>query len=609
MAVNPIRDQKKTHRQRDLPRMVKSKRRVVVAPSMNAKGPFGEPMWPLGIRKLARVPEKKGNSFGTPGSEGSHGSQDVCSSDRSRSSRESADSEYQQWLKQRRKLRGELDSMGDLKGWLQNKPQVTELETAVMDRMEEEKNARDAARAIQHGSATPLSSMAGGSSHKKPRWLSTPTPEIRTPSPHGMTIVQRYLRRAHLRLVDLFQHLDKSKTGQVSREDFRRIIREVGIPLSDKHVDELIVALSSKEGDSVNYRDLVTGRDMWILEARVDLKQQMKEKMTQEAEFTGVLPSPSRQREHQTVSPSTPFSYSTEYRSSPSSFLEVPSPNLEESRPLSYEEMEEIGKWDRERRRRENRSTSHLEWLEQCRVVRTGTPAVDSHSLPSTMKGDSGDRVDTYRRQCFREYSDILQLCQNYSIPLSAQLLERALLHPGDRLLMDSGHVLPIRQPGTSPAVRLFRDDKRTLASDSEEHLLPSSGRPSGRSQSERFPYPLKKCVSKGGKLMQLSTGAARIKSKTDCWLTFEEYQEITSHLKPHQSLRADPNAFWPGQLLENVRLCLADDQAKSSDALFYSTRQNSVINMATQRQSWPISDQGYVTYGDIDRNKTYSLG
>ncbi|MGH0177672.1 UNVERIFIED_CONTAM: hypothetical protein FKN15_074251, partial [Acipenser sinensis] len=239
-----------------------------------------------------------------------------------------------------------------------------------------------------------------GSVRSKPR----APPKICSPSPLGMGVLVLYLQREKLRMLDLFRRVDKTRRGKVTREDFKLVINAARIPLDKQQLDQLIVSLSCADTDLVNYKELADGRNAWNQEAWESLRN---EPLLSEADR---LKSPG---DSLTSPGSCPSRLSCSSR-----FLEVPPTELSEGRPLSYEDMEDIGKWNRERRRRSESDTNSLVWREQCRLVRTGNAAVDSHALPSTLGGEDAEAVDRFRRSCFNVYMDTVQLCQRNSVPL-----------------------------------------------------------------------------------------------------------------------------------------------------------------------------------------------
>ncbi len=58
-------------------------------------------------------------------------------------------------------------------------------------------------------------------------------------------------------------------------------------------------------------------------------------------------------------------------------------------------------------------------------LVKTGDPEVDNHLSPSTLGGETAELVDKFRQLKFKEYNDILNLCQEKKVVLSEKLLKR----------------------------------------------------------------------------------------------------------------------------------------------------------------------------------------
>ncbi|KAM4650570.1 EF-hand calcium-binding domain-containing protein 12 [Discoglossus pictus] len=362
-----------------------------------------------------------------------------------------AQKERANWILERKKLRAQLDSMGDVKMWLRGKPQLTELETRVWDRMVEE---------------TPQSQMSNVTSLDTEVDRSCPvsppprrvTPKIRRPCPEALGVLDHYLHQCRLRLVDLYNQTDKSKNRKISSQDFKAVRKEARIPVTDLQFDDLVISLSKKNPNYINYKELSRARGSWRRENKEDRNKQPATKSVGLSQYQEYQNGP-----HDDVRPSTVLSGSlvalegtrTNYsEGSRSQLLQVPPVNLEERRPLTYEDMEEIGKMYRERRRQGMSNTRLLDWLEKCRLVRTGNAAVDSHSLPSTLEDGTAETVEQYRRQYLQQYYKILQLCQSSEVPISEKQLERALLYPGDKLTHSAGQWLKFRQPGTSPIKR-----------------------------------------------------------------------------------------------------------------------------------------------------------
>ena len=89
-------------------------------------------------------------------------------------------------------------------------------------------------------------------------------PTIRQPSPAALAVIQEYLERKRLRLLDLFAQADKDKNWVVSRQEFRNIIRSWQIPLTEIDLEDLIMALDRDNSDALDYRELAVGRQSYL---------------------------------------------------------------------------------------------------------------------------------------------------------------------------------------------------------------------------------------------------------------------------------------------------------------------------------------------------------
>lgn len=91
-------------------------------------------------------------------------------------------------------------------------------------------------------------------------------PTIRQPSPAALAVIQEYLDRKRMRLLDLFSQADKDKNWVVSRQEFRNIIRSWKIPLTEVDLEDLIMALDRDNSDALDYRELAVGRQSYLEE-------------------------------------------------------------------------------------------------------------------------------------------------------------------------------------------------------------------------------------------------------------------------------------------------------------------------------------------------------
>ncbi|XP_069499555.1 EF-hand calcium-binding domain-containing protein 12 isoform X3 [Ambystoma mexicanum] len=587
------------------------------------------------------------------------------------------------WISQRKTCRAELDNFGNVETWLKRKPVLTELEGNVLDKLE----------ALHHLTDSPTQEEALVISEPKSSRGQSSTPSINRPCTEAFSVLDRYLQDNRLRLVDLFNQTDKVKKKKISRCDLDAVKKEANIPLSDSQLDDLVVFLGAKDADSINYKELVVGRRLWKHES-LEGQQQLKklksglsgqsmsirayEVASENNEQPLADPPRSVSSSHDRSSVQSPVSL--EMRSSSarrSMLLELPPINLEEGRPLTYEDMEEIGKMYRERRRKGKSNTRLLDLVDQCRTIQSGNIAVDKHSLPSTLDPEFGDAVDRFRRAVLIEYMAILKLCRKYNVPLSEELLEKALLYPGDKPIKSLRNKMKLKQPGTFPLSPIADWASHSLAgtglrptpvmphlrpgaemsdllSDDEMTLLPprpgtSSCYGTGKSLSSGMgvaavPFDYGTSISSSDAFQKYpengqSKGKSKLrtiggldqkdpqfsssyppkaharKDKTrdkKCWTTFEEYRKMSRNLKrkfAHQCPIPENNAFWPGHLLDKLRIYLPNMTPTPGNALFYYAKPKKAIYPAKYNndRSWPMSDQGYVIYPDA-ASKSYIL-
>lgn len=64
-----------------------------------------------------------------------------------------------------------------------------------------------------------------------------------------------------------------------------------------------------------------------------------------------------------------------------------------------------------------------IQYLERCRLVRSGNKHFDEHCLPSTLHGEMRELVDMSRRDNFLVYLQCHKLCEYYGLPLTEDIL------------------------------------------------------------------------------------------------------------------------------------------------------------------------------------------
>lgn len=304
--------------------------------------------------------------------------------------------------------------------------------------------------------------------------------------------------------------------------------------------------------------------------------------------------------------------------SSSSSFLEPPPLDLRvEQRIESEEAMLDLRKRDREALARFKGKSSRQSSASSKdgknvaggrTVIKTGDKAVDDHSTPTTLPGDIGDMVDKFRQQKLREFNDIIRLCEANDVVFSQDLLSKVLLYPQDKL---HNHLKKsLRQPAETLLSKTFADPPKRPKTPVEERKTEKVklSRAGKTLVDSRHAYPPRLQVAALPTKMHLSTGKAVIRRHVDCWLSFEEYENLTQHLPTRftqLNSKVDSNAFWPGQLLKKLRLCMPDTNPKT-DSVFVSVKREKKIYPGNDNnlKNWPINDSGYIQEGIVDPYK-----
>uniref|UniRef100_A0A452ICU5 Uncharacterized protein n=1 Tax=Gopherus agassizii TaxID=38772 RepID=A0A452ICU5_9SAUR len=494
------------------------------------------------------------------------------------------------WITERRKLRSQLDSLVDVEKWLSQKLCTTEQEDRVLENLQNCRAVRKAERKL--AATRNLENLLP--KHDLPPQRRV-IPLINAPYPQSLITLHNLLHKQKLKMVDLFRKADKDKK-QFMRSDFIKVIKGAKVPISDNDLEDVIIFLtSSKRGNFITSDDLVECQNIWLDTMRDQTKQPGEAKTacprfhTQKAVSKTVSRPASaagKTKEIQPLAPGEPGAKLT--------LLEVPPIDTEpDHRPLSYEEMEEIGKRCRERKRWEKAKVNPIQWLECCRLVRSGNKAIDEHCLPSTMESEMGEIIDQHRRTCYMVYLQCLKLCKEYNIPLTEKVLEKALLYPGDKIIKEGAYVLKIRQPG-GPYTTMD-------GSHHQRQLLLSR---------QRLKNALKRDAKNGMHDTRIK-GQLHGKQKEyrGSWMSFEDYEQLTRRLHTKWSnlnYKSHDNNFWPGHLLDKLRIYLPQIAPNQEHALFSYVHPTPPVysGVYNPHRSWPISDQGYVTYGNTETQK-----
>ncbi|XP_042536013.1 EF-hand calcium-binding domain-containing protein 12 [Dipodomys spectabilis] len=461
------------------------------------------------------------------------------------------------WLSQRLKLRKQLESMGNMKRWLDGKADVTPSESKILQDIQELHNARIMRRLNRLRTAM-----------KRPmRVVHHPVPKLRLPKPPSLSVLYSFLRNHRIKIGDIFENSDHNESQKISREEFIMTLKAIGVGLKTQEVEDLVVYLSSLGKQNAITTDILNST------YRQWLTSQPKFSKAQILDLPVCKASPKR--------PAKKPVMVSHHEPPKMDLLQVPKIDTRvEFRPLTLEEMEDVGKRYRERRRHRKIPIPSIQYSECCRLVRCGKKQFDEHCLPSTIAGDMKEFINKARRDAFLVYLGCWKECEAYGLPLTEDILMRALLYPGDKIVYQDEQVIPIRQPGG-----YYKD-----------WLL----------------YPLSAAVLKAQDLCK----AKRMDKKTPKKMKkmdFKEFEDFAGKLKKRTDHRqlTHPNSFWPGHLLDKLRLYLPLMAKEDGRLAIFSCVQEKRPTYPASHHSdrwWPLKDRNYITYGHHDATKVYFI-
>ncbi|XP_031238892.1 EF-hand calcium-binding domain-containing protein 12 isoform X2 [Mastomys coucha] len=459
------------------------------------------------------------------------------------------------WLNQRAKLRRQLETFGDVKKWLENKPSMTLSEVKVLSMIHQEQKApKHTSVSIRRPKGRPL------------KHVRLTTPQLRLPKPPVLADMYAYLRSRKIKVLEIFSKGERSENQRISREEFIMALKAIGVPLKNQELEDIIIYLGS-----LGKQNIITTEVLASTYKQWSLAQQKSTILTAKECACAPQPLP---WEPAWLSPALhpqPFNMD---------LLKVPEVDTKmEGRPMSEEDMEDVGRRYRERRRQTKLSLPSIQYMESCRLVRSGTKEFDNHCLPSTISGEMGELLNVTRRDDFLIYLQCWELCEAYGLPLTEDILMRALLYPGDKIITLKEEVRPIRQPGG------YYIDQRIVHSLAGFRNLHKHGE--------------KKRDKKTSKKMKK--------------MHFQDFEEFTGKLKSKRlsvPSVTHPNYFWPGHLLDKLRLYLPTVAKDQSQAIFSCVKYEPPVYPAIYHDKgwWPMNNSGYMTHAYYDSNKVYSI-
>uniref|UniRef100_A0A8C6W3Z6 EF-hand calcium binding domain 12 n=1 Tax=Nannospalax galili TaxID=1026970 RepID=A0A8C6W3Z6_NANGA len=463
------------------------------------------------------------------------------------------------WLSQRAKLRRELESFGDIRRWLENKPSITPSEAKVLYMIQQEHK-------IPKDSLT----MTVAYKCKASRPLHQSVPQLRLPKPSALSDMYSYLRSHKIKILEVFNKVERGENQRISREEFIMTLKAIGVPLKNQELEDIVIYLGSLgRQNAITINALASTYKQWSLSQQRSTVPTAREYYRLSKQRDSLKSRPNKQQVE-----SAPQLRKMD-------LLKVPEDDMMEARPMTLEDMEDVGKRYRERQRQHKLSLTSIQYMESCRLVRCGNKYFDDHCLPSTMHGEMEELVNLTHRDNFLVYLQCWELCEAYGLMLTEDVLMRALLYPGDKIISLKGEVRPIRQPGG------YYSNEKIV------HSLPGFG------TQNLHKLGAKKTDKKISKKLK----------KMD----FKEFKEFAGKLKvkkPTSPQHTHPNYFWPGHLLDKLRLYLPTVASDRSLALFSCVQHKHHAYPATYHSDnwWPMKDGTYMTPAYYDATKVYSI-
>ncbi|XP_077981710.1 EF-hand calcium-binding domain-containing protein 12-like [Glandiceps talaboti] len=571
---------------------------------------------------------------------------------------------FKSWYDERRQLRESLERLGMSEDWLAGKPDKTPLEEKLYRKMMEDKMPKheepkrlriqeysDSAlpdfssefSSLSESSKKCLSAGSKKAKHSVKEPTPPPTriasPTIVKPPPEALATITKHLHDNRIRLIDLFARADKDKNWMITRVEFEHCINDAKIPLSSYLLEELMNSLDTDMNDQLDYRELVQGMKEFQIDERQRRRARMESTGTS-SNFMRESDRTPRSRESPATrksrgSPGRPLTRTPDKRvdsaasqrsvvsfaasdASEAPSLGIPKVDITEQITMATDDLMMKRKKEKVFNKQAKIASAGKKKLKSGNKdkgkVKTGNRAVDSHAMASTLGGGTAESINIYREERLKEYHKIIRLCTERNIPFTHHVLERALLTPGDK--PPSGIRKKIHQPGVDILISSHFADPppRPKTPIEVKHADKVHRSRTGELLMEaKHTYPQRRHIEPQKTVVNLSTGRAFISNKVNCWLSFEEYEYLTRHLEKRYvvlSGKVDNDAFWPGYMLDKIRLCLdKPDHAIGPATVFQSTAQNKPTNLGYNNnlQSWPASAQ-YVQYGDITQQKRYTV-
>ncbi|XP_035676401.1 leucine-rich repeat-containing protein 74A-like [Branchiostoma floridae] len=105
------------------------------------------------------------------------------------------------------------------------------------------------------------------------------------PPPSAMSILDTFVQENRMRMIDMFRQFDKDQSGDITAEEFKAGLKELGLAVDEDQLDEMITQLDTDKNGRIDYQELMTGRVIFRTEQRYKArKAAVAEKLEKERE-------------------------------------------------------------------------------------------------------------------------------------------------------------------------------------------------------------------------------------------------------------------------------------------------------------------------------------
>ncbi|XP_072214798.1 EF-hand calcium-binding domain-containing protein 12 isoform X1 [Excalfactoria chinensis] len=427
------------------------------------------------------------------------------------------------WIQERKQFTYQLESLRDIEKWLRNKSSMTSLEERVWKNIKKRRAER---RAEKLAATDNLADTTPESSQPQ---KDIPPPCI--PYPEALITLHNLLRKRKTTLVNIFK-----KAGMEGRDikkaDFIKIIKQTNISISEEELEDVIIFLAApNRGKYTTMEKLMECQNEWLEMKKKESKETKGGAQTQPLKDTcrTATSSPSAEGRAKGMEPTEPEVKLTPLEATPGhSELGQGHQTDREMKDTSGDGTEKAI----ERQEMEKDRGTPIKWTETSQLGRSGKRAVEEHCFPVTTSNDMGALVNQYRGKAAVGYLNSSKLCREHDIHLNESALQKGLLHPGDKVIRKGRRLMKIRQPGGYYNI----------------------GLPQARVPSP--PSTPKSSKSTAGNL-----------GKEE----FSQYDSLQGNQK--EKNMGSSNRFWPGHLLDKMRLCIPEEKTNRAHPLFSCVR------------------------------------